>query len=341
MLNRHSALRGSTIAIILVLSTSRDASTQDFGVCKSIITTGLREYSISTSSQASLNTIYDNYCGSSQTSHSSDFAAGLEAVVKAIPIKFTLGSSDSAQALSNFCHTYSENRQSSSSSSQYEEKIVTEAYKTFDHCMEIVRNGISVDHNVVSMDALTISFRAGVAHPIEIRGIATSPNVVCKGQTDSGSVVTYTLATREKSPTLLGVACDRTPDKIKGPAGQSLYKEGTIRITTSAGPYDIFWPRDEMLSEDVASSVQQQVKADQAQLVEHQKLISDVQSELNKDKGATKYVLSAGACPGSWHDIGTVGLIFSNAAYSQNPFGPGAGYNRDWTWAHPKLCARD
>jgi len=52
-----------------------------------------------------------------------------------------------------------------------------------------------------------------------------------------------------------------------------------------------------------------------------------------------KYYLAA-TCPAGWEELGTMGLLISNANRSAAPFTVGGSHHADWPWMHPKLCRR-
>ena len=97
----------SALKLLLVLSTI-SATSQSFPQalqCTDIART-LKEFSISTSSTSYLNSVFDSYCEASGNSKQSVGSIGIDAVVKAIPIKFTGSTSSNEEAMRQFCKTY-------------------------------------------------------------------------------------------------------------------------------------------------------------------------------------------------------------------------------------------
>lgn len=96
------------ITSILSFIFSTHANSQSLiDACKTIITDGLRDYSIETNSAEYLNSVRDQYCDSSSSAKSSKFGVGLDAVVEAIPIGFKVNYNSSQEAMRNFCKNYS------------------------------------------------------------------------------------------------------------------------------------------------------------------------------------------------------------------------------------------
>lgn len=229
--------------------------------CRSLVTDGLREYSIRTDSNEYLNSVFDRYCDSSGSTKSSSFGAGLDLVIKAIPIKFTADSQSSEQAVKNFCKNYSSVSAGRSNTTAYKERIVDRAYGSFDQCIALALTGVIVRHDVRSLDRFDFFVAPGFARPVAIRGLRASPNVSCTalapGSTE-GAAVTLTEGTRFLigNNQTLNVGCVRA-SKLSG-SGVQVYEEATATLFTDVAPngnYAAFLPRDEKLPEDRASAI--------------------------------------------------------------------------------------
>lgn len=95
-------------AFIVFLLTSRFAFAQD--VCSGILSyTGRDEISESRDNSVAAE-IHNQHCEGSTSRRSSTTSIGLEAVVKAIPIKFNFGGTSDGDKLNNFCKVYSSKR---------------------------------------------------------------------------------------------------------------------------------------------------------------------------------------------------------------------------------------
>jgi len=252
---------------LAVLFVSADAQAQSgiFDNCRTIITDGLKEYSITTESSAYLNSVFDKYCESSGTAKSSGLSVGLDAVVKAIPIKFTGAYSSNEEAMRNFCRDYSSISAGRSDRTAYQERIVQRAYESFDQCIALAQTGVVVRHKVRSLTDLDFFVAPGFARPVTLRGIKTSMNIQCLGQDPSSSssvAKKLDLSTRiqVKDNNVLNISCVRTGKA--GADGETIYDEGTVTLFTDIGPngnYGAFVPRDTRLAENQASIIAQQL----------------------------------------------------------------------------------
>lgn len=221
--------------------------------CDVVLTSGLREYRIESSDSAYLNTLFDKHCQSDGRVNQSSMNIGLDAVVKAVPIKFTLGSSDSQQAVTNFCNEYSTSEQRTEITSDYEETIVARAYDSYDSCIRLSQQGFFVTHDLVTADMAQVLLRAGVGRPIQVTGVDTTENVSCVGN-DKGQEVTFSVATTLESANTIGMFCTRSSRTNE--AGSTVFDEGAVAINIAGDKYNFYWPRSEILAENVASRIE-------------------------------------------------------------------------------------
>lgn len=241
--------------------------------CREIITSGLREYDISTESNEYLNTVFDQYCESSGSAKSQGFGVGLDLIVGAIPIRLTGNYSSNEEAMRNFCSTYSSVASGSSDSTRYSEKIVREAYDTFGQCIAIAQTGISLRHEVVGLEKLNFFLAPGFVRPVTIRGVdISSPNIQCEGLDPNTNepAITFNSDTRITigADKTLGMVCTRTSES--GENGEEVFREGSVTVLTDIAPsgnYSVFLPRDARLPEAQASVLERTIAELQAELV--------------------------------------------------------------------------
>jgi hypothetical protein len=251
----------SLILCVAILPSVSFAS-DPFAVCGRIIDQGLRNYDISTFDEATLNTVFDNYCSSDGSRKSTNVGLGIDLVVKTIPVSFkgTFASDD--EQMNQFCRNYASTYQRTISSRTYKNTIVVKGYEAFNQCIRFSAQGVSVEHNIISPATTSFFFTAGIGHPIEIRGVAVSSGtVICSGQVPqqkTGSnnavgVIQYRPQTRVSTTETLGMVCQRTPELQADKT--SLFREATVSITTNVGNYDVFFPKDVKLPDDSASAI--------------------------------------------------------------------------------------
>lgn len=255
-----------------------------FDQCRTVITDGLKEYSIKTDSSAYLNTVYDKYCESGGTTKSQNFGLGLDAVVKAIPVKFTANYGSTEEAVKNFCKNYESLASGRSDQTQYQEKIVQRAYQSFDQCIALAQTGVVVRHEVRTLEQVDFFVAPGFSRPITIKGVNTSDGLSCTGQDPNdlkkdSPAKKFDLSTRLelKDNKVLNLVCLRAgqPDQD----GNMIFREGVVTLLTDISPngnYAAFLPRDTRLSENTASAIQKTIEG----LTDQNKVLKDEQAKL-------------------------------------------------------------
>lgn len=252
----------ATLIFSLAWTSHVQSQSNIFDNCRTIVTDGLREYSIKTDSKAYLNSVFDKYCDSNGSVRSSSFGLGLDVVVKAIPISFSGSYSSNEEAVKNFCRNYSSVSSSRSDTTSYQEKIVQRAYESFDQCIALAQTGVIIRHAVRSLESLDFYVAPGFSRPVTIKGIKTSNNIECRGQdpnsTNSKEQV-FNLSTRIslQDNKTLNLICDR--QSRVGANGEKIYDEGTVTLLTDivpSGNYGAFVPRDLTLPETRAAEIE-------------------------------------------------------------------------------------
>jgi hypothetical protein len=213
----------------------------------------LKEFSISTSSSSYLNSVFDSYCESSGESKQAGVGIGLDMVVKAIPIKFSGSYSSSQEAMKNFCKNYSSSTSLQERKYSYEERIASKALDTVSDCLRLQSQGITITHVTTNREATDFFLKSGVDQKISLNGVNISGPVSCTGQI-SGVSKTMNEATHVAVSTSQNINCKRKSE-INFASNVKVYQESVITIATNFGNYNVLWPRDERLPEDMASVV--------------------------------------------------------------------------------------
>jgi hypothetical protein len=258
-------------AIAMVLMLPMNAVAQSFKPCETIITAGIKNSRVNTSSKAYLKKVFDTYCESGGTNKKVTAGAGVDLVIEAIPVGFTGNYGNQEEAFRNFCKTYSSEARAYQSDFGYEEIIVEKAYESFNQCMRFVSHGVSAEHDIVNLETATLFFWAGVGKPVRINGMTTSGNVSCTGIIQ-GKPVTYSPSTVTATTETIGIVCRRSP--IISTSGVKVYEEGTVVVTTNVGNYSVFFRRDEKLPEDQASALNKKIELLEASLPKLAKTLS-------------------------------------------------------------------
>lgn len=223
----------------------------------------LKEFSISTSSSSYLNSVFDSYCEASGNTKTSSGSLGLEAVVKAIPIKFTGSASNSEEAMKNFCKNYAGTTALQERKFSYEERIASKALDTVTDCLRLQAQGVTITHDIVNRDTSAFFLKSSVEQKITLSGVSVNGPVACTGQI-SGKNAAFNQSTNVIVSKSQNFTCTRTPEmnaqKVK------VYPESSIVISTNFGNYNVLWPRDEQLPEDMASAIGRDIELAKGQI---------------------------------------------------------------------------
>lgn len=314
-------MRVVVVAALCGLICGSTALGQALDPCGVIITSGLREYRIGTSSDAYLNTVFDRFCETSGTTRSQGGALGVEFPLKSIPVSLTGNYSSSEEGYRTFCKTYASRTTTNSSRYTYEERIVEKAYETYAQCRALSVSGVSISHNTLDRATVSINLRAAVGKPLEVRGLRTSQGITCSGISPDGKPVSYTPSTVVRTTDYLRINCSREPRTRQNDT--KVFDEGTIQVGLNAEPggYDVYLPRDEFVPEVSAMEIQKRLATIDTHLA----------GKLDIDKWPSgRYVILRGsgeACPKGFKQVDT--FVHAIASFLPDPGqGDPAGYIR-------------
>lgn len=217
----------------------------------------LKEYSIDSSSSSYLNAVFTQHCQQDGSRKSSGGGVGLEAVVKAVPIKFTGNFSNSEEAIRNFCKTYASQTAATAATDNYKETISLKALETIQQCNALQASGVTVTHQVSNVEAANFYLRNSVTNTLELQGVSTTGNVNCEGLV-AGRKRTFDSSLRVKISSTQGFACKRTGHR-QAPNGPLSFEEAIVTVLTNQGNYTLFWPRDERQSESMATQIDRRI----------------------------------------------------------------------------------
>jgi hypothetical protein len=243
--------------LCLVVAAGPINAQTDVSHCDVLITKGLKEHSINTSSESNLNIIYDNECTASGSRKSTSAGLGLKAIIDEIPAELTGSYTSAEDAMSNFCKNYHSTAVSNKQSYTYKEKIVATAYDSYNQCVAFSLAGVRVDHNQVSLSVTSFYLTPSVNTAIEVSGLKPSANVTCQGQNPiTNQLITYDPTTHFKSTKPFNIACTRK--STQSSSGQ-IYDEGSVTIETNISNYDVYIPPDEIIADKLASDLQRKI----------------------------------------------------------------------------------
>lgn len=278
--------RQSIVFITLLgLHTSAAYSQALDNACATLITSGLREYSVDIESDSYLETIFRRHCEKSGEVKKSSFGLGLDTVVEAIPLELKVDSANSRESMTNFCKNYAKVEQRSKHIDKRTEKIVREAYRSFDACMVMAASGVIVRHEIRSFNDVDFFISPNYNGRIAIKGIQTPQHVTCRGQkpnpdaSKSAAAETFDINTAiVLNPTQsLNIACVRTGrDAPNG--GGTVFDEAAITVLTDIRPegnYSAYMPPDSKIPETQASVLAQQMNTLEKQNTELRKILDE------------------------------------------------------------------
>jgi hypothetical protein len=156
-------------------------------------------------------------------------------------------------AMENFCRTYQTSNEATSQRNNYQETLVRRGFDSVDNCVSAAQLGFYVSHDLLGPSKAHLTLRAGVGKDIEINGIDTTTNISCTGPVD-GKETKYTVATKARSNNTIGVFCTR--ESRKGPSDIIVFDEGSVAVDITGTKYNFYWPKSEILPEDIASRIQ-------------------------------------------------------------------------------------
>lgn len=250
------------LALLKLASLSLMSSTvhaQDFSHCTSVYESASRNLSVFSSSYAELNSIYDDYCDTNGEVRSSATTAGIEAVIKSIPISLSGSSASASERMSQFCRTYTNTRFTTEAINASTSTVVVEALDSFNNCVAITRRGVTIRHNIANLTS-TIYFEIPSNVDFQIQGVAEGRSISCTMQDPSdGALIELGLDTRIVSlKENLNVFCTRSGE-LNEASGSTYFPRTDVTIGTNFGPYSVIYPAEEILDVEFATQMKAEI----------------------------------------------------------------------------------
>jgi len=280
----------SKFACFIVVTFAATSALSQNLQCPDIAKT-LKEYSIDSSSSSFLNSVFTQHCQQDGSRKSTGGSVGLDAVVKAIPIKFTGGYNNNEEAFTNFCKSYSSFTAATSSSDAYKETISSKALETIAECQRLQAGGVIITHQLSNAESLSFYLRNSVTQTFELQGVQATGPVRCSGMI-GGMPRQFDMTINSKITKTQSFACVRT-GTLKADKTGNDFAESVVTILTNQGNYSVFWPKDQRQSSDMASAIDTRITV--------------LQGELNKTNAALKPNIDARPIPIYQCPVGTGG----------------------------------
>ncbi len=224
----------------------------------------LKEYSIDSTSSSYLNAVFTQHCQQDGSRKASNGGLGLDAVIKAIPVKFTGSYSNSDEAVSNFCKTYASQTAFTAASDMYKETISLKALETIQQCNALQASGVIITHQVNNVEAANFYLRNSVTQTLELQGVSATNGVTCEGLVGGRKRVfdsSFSVPVRSTQ----SFACKRAGQRQTS-GGPIAFSESIVTVLTNQGNYSLFWPRDERQSENMANQIDRRITLTEGEL---------------------------------------------------------------------------
>ncbi len=224
--------------------------------CNDVLATSARNYDVAQSFDAVSYSLYQQYCEDDQVRSGTNFSAGLDAVIKAVPIKFNLGSGSTEDRVRHFCRTFNSAYQANSGSYRQSSLVVGETTKAWLQCKQLAARGVAFSASI-SHEHVNVDVRRMNAEDVTVQGVIYSADkMTCSvPNTDLSQTRVTATGTTVKN---LGkedwvVTCVRKP--ISSPT-ETVYPGGDVTVVTSAGEFMLPVPVDAEFPRQWASEFQ-------------------------------------------------------------------------------------
>lgn len=254
-------MSSNRLALAVIAAFAFDVSAQNLQ-CPDIART-LKEYSIDSSSSSFLNAVFSEHCQQDGSRKSSGGSAGLDLVIKAVPVKFSGSYNSSDEGFSNFCKAYKSQNEGAAASDSYKETISRKSLETISQCLALQATGVTITHQINNVEAANFYLKASVTSVLDLKGVSITGNVACEGIV-GGRKKVFDASLDLPVKTTTAFACKRTG--IPGPKRTTSFGEATVTVLSSQGNYAMFWPKDERQSPDMATEIDRRISQLQAEL---------------------------------------------------------------------------
>lgn len=244
-------------ALILLLLQVTPVLAQD--ICSGILRYAARDETQDDQDLAIAQSIYKQNCEGSSSRSSNSTSVGLEAVVKAIPFKFSFGGENNDERLRNFCKTANAQDIIHQTTNLRRSIVVREALNSFVECIRFANQNIFFDPSL-GRTRFSISVRRGLENSA-IEGVHYNPQeLTCTvPRTDGSDTTTTANENTRKNLDVISypISCERIPKT--GQDGSVQYPRAEIEVATNRGNFFLAIPEDEVRPERWATEITAQL----------------------------------------------------------------------------------
>jgi hypothetical protein len=207
-------------------------------ICRDIITYAARDLTSTNTQDAVSYSIYSEHCEGSSLRQSGQTNIGLEAVVKAVPVKFNLGSGSAEQKLQQFCKIYSQTGAASSVANIQTSLVVREALTAFNDCIMMANRGVHFIPTIQRAQ-VAVSVRRAAGQDVNIQGVRYRADVlkcdVPNTDTRNGTQVADLNTRKKLGADFYPIFCERIG--IPNANGGLNYPRAELSILTDQGNF--------------------------------------------------------------------------------------------------------
>jgi hypothetical protein len=234
-------------AFMFVVSLVRAVAADEIkDVCTGILSYAGRDEMSESRENRIASDIYSQHCEGGSAKTSSTTTVGLEAVVKAIPVKFNFGTGSNDERLNSFCKNYQANYSSYSKENLDRSIVVRESLKAFDDCINMASKDIYFSPKI-GRTQVAIDVRRG-GEPASIQGITydkTKIQCMLPPNASGPARIATVDSFRPLEQAYFPIICER---KVKsGVKGAEEYPRAEISIATNRGILLLPIPEDALL----------------------------------------------------------------------------------------------
>lgn len=280
-------MRFTLISMIALLSSVTQVNSQE--ICTGILSYASRDVISESRENSIASSLYTEHCEGSSSKNGSSSSIGLEAVVKAIPVKFSYGGSSNSEKLNNFCKVYDSRRAEFSSQAIDKSIVVREALESFNNCISLAAKEIYFNPSI-GRTRLVVDVRRG-SSDAAINGVSYDPQLLtCLiPPLNAGRSKTSKIADKDTVVDLNGnympLTCERIPQVSNN--GIAEYPRAELIVATTRGSLSLKIAADAQLSEQWASEIAGRMNSIEAKNAELSK--RSFQCEMKQEVATGQY----------------------------------------------------
>lgn len=224
--------------------------------CADVLKYAARNETVESYEDAIATSTYDNYCEGESLKEGANLNVGVEAVIKAVPAKFNLGYGSTSDRVKHFCKTFASEYAARSAHYKMQSIVVLDAVAAWKSCIALSREGIEFKPQVTPT-TLVVDVRRTLATPAAVIGIRYDSGLLtCEIEGADGLRPASELKKQALKETYWPIVCKRIG---KDEGGVQVFPRTDMVVATTAGSFTMPVPREEKLSESLATNIRAQL----------------------------------------------------------------------------------